>query len=441
MKVYAKNSFDRLGDDLTELIVSYLWFEDKVRLECVSKQWRRLVFNKQFVIQFSEYPSKNNFISLVRNIGTKEAIFKRQELISLLKKCPNITKVMFILRRMNSYELSLFGQYCPRLKSLEWFLFGYHMNGTEDLDFYRMYGHKLEELIFAKNSGNNAKIILEMCPNLKNVWLHRKFFLSADILDKVFFSSLENFGKRLNIKFDKTNELKILSDKYSKRLKILNVMIDDMVEEELKTYIGYICRFENLKQLRIELKSAISTQSKDCLSLIGQKCNKILKLNLQIRNSIPISDRFFDAFYEFKIIKKLHITVTSASVLSGNVECFKHCKQLKRLEINSKEITEDFFTNINIFLPKLQFIQISTENYSDSFIDSFHLMKNIQKVNYYLLYRIISEPFFSKHWFFGKRLKEVMLSPNGMNVIRVNDNCGLITYYDMSEMRIYYEPV
>ena len=50
MKVYAKNSFDRLGDDLTELILQYLTFEDKVRLECVSKQWRRLIYNKQSVI-------------------------------------------------------------------------------------------------------------------------------------------------------------------------------------------------------------------------------------------------------------------------------------------------------------------------------------------------------------------------------------------------------
>ena len=58
MKVYANNSFDRFGDDLTELIVSYLWFEDKVRLECVSKQWRRLIYNKQFVIEFSYYPHR-----------------------------------------------------------------------------------------------------------------------------------------------------------------------------------------------------------------------------------------------------------------------------------------------------------------------------------------------------------------------------------------------
>ena len=50
-RVYPKNSFDRFGDDLTELILQYLTLEDKVRLECVSKQWRRLVFNKQFTIE------------------------------------------------------------------------------------------------------------------------------------------------------------------------------------------------------------------------------------------------------------------------------------------------------------------------------------------------------------------------------------------------------
>ena len=42
---------DRFGDDLTELILSFLWFEDKIRLECVSKQWKRCVFQRQFVIE------------------------------------------------------------------------------------------------------------------------------------------------------------------------------------------------------------------------------------------------------------------------------------------------------------------------------------------------------------------------------------------------------
>ena len=55
--VYPKNSFDRFGDDLTELIVSYLCFEDKVRLECVSKQWRRLIYQKQIVIYLNYFGS------------------------------------------------------------------------------------------------------------------------------------------------------------------------------------------------------------------------------------------------------------------------------------------------------------------------------------------------------------------------------------------------
>ena len=46
-----KASFDRFGDDLSELIVSYLTIEDKFRFQCLSKQWRRIVFNKTYVLK------------------------------------------------------------------------------------------------------------------------------------------------------------------------------------------------------------------------------------------------------------------------------------------------------------------------------------------------------------------------------------------------------
>ena len=73
---------DRLGDDLTEEILQYLTFEDKVRLECVSKQWRRLVLNKQFVIDIDK---------IYRRVGNKRQLnVKALELV--VKKCPNITK-------------------------------------------------------------------------------------------------------------------------------------------------------------------------------------------------------------------------------------------------------------------------------------------------------------------------------------------------------------
>src|SRR5690349_4260058 len=43
----SKSSFDRFGDDLTEVILSYLPFDNKFRFECLSKQIQSLIYSKQ----------------------------------------------------------------------------------------------------------------------------------------------------------------------------------------------------------------------------------------------------------------------------------------------------------------------------------------------------------------------------------------------------------
>ena len=83
MKVYAHNSFDRFGDDLTEEVLQYLTLEDKIRLECVSKQWQRCVYQRQFVIEMNFITERNR-----RRLSGKEI------LQSLLNKCPNVIKVI-----------------------------------------------------------------------------------------------------------------------------------------------------------------------------------------------------------------------------------------------------------------------------------------------------------------------------------------------------------
>ena len=45
---YLKNSMNRFGDDLIEEVLQYLTLEDKIRLECVSKQWQRCIYQRQF---------------------------------------------------------------------------------------------------------------------------------------------------------------------------------------------------------------------------------------------------------------------------------------------------------------------------------------------------------------------------------------------------------
>ena len=93
---YRKDSFDRFGDDLTELILSFLWFEDKIRLECVSKQWKRCVFQRQFVIElnfFRDRKNHNPLNGLLRR-SDDERQSNEQRLVAVMKKCQNITKII-----------------------------------------------------------------------------------------------------------------------------------------------------------------------------------------------------------------------------------------------------------------------------------------------------------------------------------------------------------
>ena len=411
----AKDSMDRFGDDLTELILSFLWFEDKIRLECVSKQWKRCVFQRQFFIEIDFYSngSHNSMNKLIDNDYYHHLDEEALELV--LKKCPNIKKVkVYSNLNIKSNLMLKFGQYCPRLKSL--------IYSTKSVYFYRMYGHKLEELSI-RGTNDQIKHLLEFCPNLK-------IFYSNDISvlfneDKEFLPKLEQIRKYFKIIPEYVNKMFILSDKYSQTIKRFDVSFRNLTDEELKTCFDCISRFENLRELKLDLSFIISTEPIDyCLSLIGKKCTKLLKLDLYIYSLVLISVGFFLTFCEFKAIKKLKIHLTDNILLSGSVECFEHCTELYELDIFYDKLTEDFFTNIQLFIPKLQTLYIeTTEQFSDSFIDSFHSMKSIQKVivNKYNRNN-------RKFWYFDKCLTEMILNSNGMNVIRVNDNCGFVDY-------------
>ena len=97
-----------------------------------------------------------------------------------------------------------------------------------------------------------------------------------------------------------------------------------------------------------------------------------------------------------------------------------------RIQLMPKKSKKFFFTNIDSFGPKLQLFEIkSRKKISDSFINSFHSMKMIQKV----IHKIVNnknETILTKCWYFGKTLFEVKASSDGKNVIEVGNNCGLV---------------
>ncbi|CAG2112357.1 unnamed protein product, partial [Medioppia subpectinata] len=84
-KIYSKDSLDRFGDDLCELLLSYFPFKDRFRCECVSKQFQRTVFGSVVDINIDDrFMSKILYKKRVNN----------QKLVSIAIKCPNIETIV-----------------------------------------------------------------------------------------------------------------------------------------------------------------------------------------------------------------------------------------------------------------------------------------------------------------------------------------------------------
>ena len=435
---------------MTELILRYLWFEDKVRLECVSKQWRRLIYNKQIGLTIKYLDSEQRKCSLRqlthRNRNQSNDRIDRKALESVLKTCRFITGISCWVET-NSEVLALIGRYCPRIKSLYYrrngvngqtlwslighcfhYLWSFFYRSETELSFHQKYGHKLKALdIYQENvseeDNEQIKQFLKFCPNITEVFVPKFSLLlneNREYLPKLKHIFIEC---KYSIESEKVNKIKILSDKNSQTLNTFYVEFESLTEEELKTCIECICRLEKLKRLKMYFNSWENTEHiENSLSMIGQKCTKLSQLEFHVEHVMPIPNHLFDAFSHFKDITKLGIRLSTFSIVKPSVESLKTCKQLMKLEISYLPLEEDYFTNVRSFLPKLKRLEILTEkHFSETFIDS---MKNIEKV--FLGVRDETNGTYDqKYWYFGKCLSEVMSSPKGKDVIRVNDNCGL----------------
>ena len=139
-----------------------------------------------------------------------------------------------------------------------------------------------------------------------------------------------------------------------------------------------------------------------------------------------LSDQTFAVFLKFKNLKSLTISFKTATKLNTSVECFKNCK-LVELNIDYSKLTEEFFTNIATFVPQLESLNIrGGKMFSDSFIDLFYSIENIQCVTH-RFYEDVDDFYVDGDimcWYFGKRLLKALSKPNGEEVIQVNDKCG-----------------
>ena len=183
---------DRFCDDLSEVILQYLPLKDKLRLECVSKQFQRTVFQKQneivFHMNFDGWGCldyyEQNLLSLVylsvnevlEGIDPQFEVFKScyyKPFESVLKKCPNIQSIDLSRIQINNSQISklllqMITKYCNHL--IDFKGISINSNECESQEFCRKFGQKLRYFCSAKHNFD-----LTLFPNIETLEEYRVF--------------------------------------------------------------------------------------------------------------------------------------------------------------------------------------------------------------------------------------------------------------------------
>ena len=155
-----RQSFEeRICDDLSADILNFLPFEDKLRLECVSKQFQRTVFLRQ-----TEFPY------ILQNKSYKN--FEKIE--TIIQKIPNMKEIVIESFELseNINMLSLLDRIGPKLVSVK-FSVEYHYsfeNLSKIIPFQRLIN--IEELVIVLCRGQTPNLSALQFKRLKKFVLH-----------------------------------------------------------------------------------------------------------------------------------------------------------------------------------------------------------------------------------------------------------------------------
>ena len=109
----SRDSFDRFGDDLCEVLLSYLTLSDCFRFECVSKQFKALLFNRQTKLVINKYTEADKSVlnELITYRWGQPCIYSTS-LECVLKKCRFINEIEINCVDINDEILDIISDNC-----------------------------------------------------------------------------------------------------------------------------------------------------------------------------------------------------------------------------------------------------------------------------------------------------------------------------------------
>ena len=371
---YRRDSFsDRFCDDLCEDILQYLSLEDKLRIECVSKQFQRTVLKRQYELFINTKDAENHpnylkdksLFQIKRDHNYYYYYIEEQKLDSLkalLKKCPNITSIELDRPSCRCHSnpekintlFRLIIENCENLSEINDLK---DINESNLKEFHRKFERKMKCLPFREFG-----LTLNQYPNIEKLNLEC-------VLDDSIISQLRlDKTKELHILLAKGQEyiLQTIIDNFP-ALIYLNVVIQELDYKpfrnisNLKHLIHFEC-IEHFKQSNEQLLGLLGQMAKNCQYLKSIFC----RFDFNYQNSDL--RQLLSHLKAFPALKRLNLWLhLDNNEGEDNIDVnqlfsfdlFKGFENITHFSLlfNGKE--DSILKGIDINLPKLQFLKIS----------------------------------------------------------------------------------
>jgi hypothetical protein len=393
--IFPKDSIDRFGDDFVEVILQYLSFNEKVMFESISKQWARVIYNRQRELHLnrSQTEEKHTLNKLLKPVVIKNFVtgfacrshlkgIKKDYFESVLKKCPFITTI-----KMDCFsddeDFELIGKYCPHLKTMECVVIGFDEQTIKE--FGLKYGHRFKVLNFSHSIFLNVLIekFFLYCVNLLQFTTDENLYY---INEKPEHLPKLEFLRSLSLREENFSKLITITDKYCKSLKEIEIYCY-LSNDRLYNALSLMQKLENLRILELHLvinEDSIRTID-ESLKYIGKSCTKIKDLHIGVYNKNMVSAKFFSVIAKYLAVEKLNLDLYNIDEnIEGSVECFKELN-LKQLQISYGQLTDSFFEDIDLYLPNLKIVIVVSEtDLTNKTLYSLSKLKNLRRIHFSL---------------------------------------------------------
>ena len=401
---YRRDSFeDRFCDDLSEVLFQFLSLEDKLRLQCVSNQFQRTVFQRHYELDLILSPEHHKILLKNINFGIRGDFLYYysggQSLESfnvLLKKCPNITSIQLNGSNqcyryfVDKYSRSVYDIYINRICDL-----------LQQMANNCLYLKSIECGFVINDKNSDIRQFLSQMkafPALKR--LNLCLYLDNRSHNKIYLNQFFSFDLFKDLSNITHLTLKLKSFEFLKQIALKEwILIDIDI---------------NLPKLQyLEIKNEFQTvpegvqQMADILNRLSRL--KTLKLNFYFfldgfAEDIDINQLFsFESFKDLEIITHLRL-------------CFS-CEQLN----------ESIFKDIDIYLPKLQYLEIwnqfnTTPEGVSQMAKTLSRLSRLQKIQLYFKsevnFKSIEEQFAKK----CRKIKEIKIRSDSDLVLDLDDD-------------------